>query len=327
MMLFNNETRTPRQQRTSIDTIGSHRKSSLFLSDPPDSFTPENLLADELKKMSYDDRVEIEEELHGVGCRATAETPQLIDLSLAVFDGKLNLRKLTDPECSHVLRNVVRCWPSPEANCSNRSKCYLNDADVRLRFLRCERFDIDKAVQRFIDFLDFMSELFGDFVAKRPVSLSDFTREEETYLAQSRFQFLPFRDRSGRRVLAGVGNCNFHLDRILRYKIFMYLFWVASEDVETQIKGSVILCWAFDEKDDSTWENKISAGLSKKLKVYNEKQNNSLPVRVASWQYYYLDTPYFRFLASLLTFSFVRTSPHRSVFKVHFGTFVMPINV
>ena len=318
MMLFNNETRTPRQQRRSIDTIGSRRKSSLFLTDPPDSFTPENLLADELKKMSYGDRVEIEEELHGVGCRATTETPQLLELSLAVFDDQLNTRKENDPECSHLLGNVVRCWPSPEAN---PSRCYLNDSDVRLRFLRCERFDVNKAVQRLIDFLDFMSELFGDFVTERPVSLSDFTKEEETYLAQSRYQFLPFRDRSGRRVLAGVGNCNFHLDRILRYKIFMYLFWIASEDVETQIKGSVILCWAFDEKDDSTWENKISAGLSKKLKVNNEKQNKALPVRVASWQHYYLDTPYFRFLASLFTFSFVRTSPNRSVFKVHFGKF------
>lgn len=315
-MFFKNERTTTSHGSDRSSIIGSGRKSSLFLSDPPDSFTPENLLAEELKRMSYDDRVEIEEEVHGVGCRATTETPQLIELSLAVFDDQVNLRKENDPKCYHLLRNVIRC-----TNFSNPSKCYLNDTDVRLRFLRCERFDVDKAVQRLIDFLDFMSELFGDFVAERPVSLSDFTKEEEMKLTQSRYQFLPFRDRSGRRVLVGVGNCNFHLDRILRYKIFMYLLWVASEDVETQIKGFVILCWAFDEKDDSTWENKISAGLSKKLKGYSEKQHKALPVRVASWQHYYLDTPYFRVLASLFTFSFVRTSPNRSVFKVHFGKF------
>lgn len=317
-MIFANGGPVSQAQR-SLSLIQESRRIS-FLSDPPEGFTPENLLADELKNLSYDDRVEIEEELHGVGCRATSETPQLIDLSLAVFDDQLNKRKENDPYCMNLLRNVIRCWPTPQTIGSSPSKCYLNDKNVRLRFLRCERFDVDRTVQRFIDFLEFMSELFGEFVTERPVRLSDFTKEEEMCLTQSRNQFLPFRDRSGRRVLAGVGNCNFHLDIKLRYKIMMYMFWVASEDIETQIKGAVIIAWAFNEANDSTWESKFSKGAPRSLKTYHEKQNRALPVRIASWQHYYADTPYFRFLASLYTYSFMRSSPYRTIFKLHFGS-------
>mmetsp|Transcript_1732 Transcript_1732/g.4047 ORF Transcript_1732/g.4047 Transcript_1732/m.4047 type:complete len:567 (-) Transcript_1732:171-1871(-) len=318
MLFLNQKQPVPKAQR-SLSLIEESQRIS-FLSDPPDHFTPENLLADELKKLTYDDRNEIEEELHGVGCRATNETPQLIEMSLAVFDDQVNKRKENDPYCTDLLRNIIRCWPTPAANGSHSSKCYLNDKDVRLRFLRCERFDVDKAVQRFVDFLEFMSELFGDYVTERPVRLSDFTKEEEMCLMQSRNQFLPFRDRSGRRVFAGVGNCNFHLDFKLRHKIFMYLFWVVSEDVETQIKGSVILSWTFDEESDTTWETKIRKGVPKALKVYYEKQNRALPVRIASWQHYYPDTPYFRFMANTYTYSFVRDSPYRNIFKLHFGS-------
>ena len=93
---------------------------------------------------------------------------------------------------------------------------------------------VTKAVQQFVDFLEYTSELFGDFVAERPIRLSDLnTRKEEVTLHNSRNRCLPLRDRSGRRVFVGVGSCDFDLDGFLRFKIIMYLHWVASEDVTT----------------------------------------------------------------------------------------------
>jgi len=100
----------------------------------------------------------------------------------------------------------------------------------------------------------------------------------------------------------------------------MYLFWLVSEDVETQIKGVVILCWAFDEANDNTWENVIRPGIKKNTKHYHRRQNAGLPVRIASWQHYYRDTPYFRLLAALYVFSVVKNSPYHSIYQVNFGT-------
>jgi len=294
---------------------GSPRNSSI-LSDPPSNFSIEAVLSESLSKLSHDDRLEIEEEIHGVACRAANETPELIQLSLAVFDDQVNLKKENNPSIT-VLRNVVRIW---QLNGSSRSSCYLNDPAIRLRFLRCDRFDVTKAVQRLVDFLELMSDLFGDFVAERSVELNDFNHSEQELLRQSRNQYLPFRDSNGRRVLTGIGNCNFHMEVKLRYKVMMYLHWTASEDVETQIKGIVILCWPFDEAKDKTWEHDIRPGFQNLIPKYHRRHIDGLPVRVTSWQHYYEDTPYFRFLSSVYIFYIVKHSPYRSVYKVHYGS-------
>jgi hypothetical protein len=291
-----------------------------FLQDPPSSFDENACLAEELMKLSFTDRCEIEEEIHGVGSRSTNETSELIERSLGQFDSELNRRK----ECAssytkNFLRNVIRISPKASAwEASSKSSCYLNDPGVRLRFLRCERFFVDKAVQRFIDFLKFMTELFGDFVSERPVQLSDFSREEETALMNSRIQYLPLRDRSGRRVLCGVGNLNYHLDVLLRYKFSMFQHWVSSEDVETQKKGIVMALWLFDEPSD-TWEKQIRPNIKKDVMGCHKKQNNAIPVRVTSWQYYYPDTPFFRSTGTLYLYT-QRDSPYRSIYKSHYGT-------
>jgi hypothetical protein len=304
------------QYQIRIGIEGEYPRSSV-LSDPPSNFSVEAALSESLSKLSYGDRLDIEEEIHGVKCRATNETPDLIQLTLAVFDDQVNLKKENNPSIN-VLRNVVRI--SAYTNSSGKSRCYLNDPAMRLRFLRCERFDVDKAIQRLIDFLEFMSELFGDFVAERSVQLSDFSDKEEALLMQSRNQYLPFRDSNGRRVLTGIGNCNFHMELRLRYKILMYLHWVVSEDVETQIKGIAIICWPFDEAKDDTWEYDIRPVMQSPISDYHKRHINGLPVRVTSWQHYYEDTAHFRFLASVYVFYVVRHSPYRSVYKIHFGT-------
>ena len=303
----------------SSKTIGSDQHGgssrSSILSDPPSNFSIEAALAESLSNLSYDDRHSIEEEIHGVNCRAANETPELIQLSLAVFDEQVNLKKESNPSIT-VLRNVVRIWP---LNGSSRSSCYLNDPAIRLRFLRCDRFDVTKAVRRLIDFLELMTDLFGDFVAERSVELNDFNDSEQELLRQSRNQYLPFRDSMGRRVLTGVGNCNFHMEVKLRYKVMMYLHWAVSEDVETQIKGVVILCWPFDEAKDETWEHDIRPGVQNPIPTYHRRHIDGLPVRVTSWQHFYEDTPYFRFLSSVYVFYIARHSPYRSVYKVHYG--------
>ena len=152
---------------------------SALWEDPPSHFTVENTLAKELLKLSFKDRTAIEEEIHGVRCLTPDETPELLRRTLREFDSELIGRKEGDPE-NHLLRNVISISSisSAEAEAA-KAACYLNDQDVRLRFLRCECFAVTKAVQRFINFLELTSELFGDFVAERPIQLSDFKTKKE----------------------------------------------------------------------------------------------------------------------------------------------------
>ena len=293
------------------------RRSSI-LAEPPSNFNVDKALASELLKLNFKDRAEIEEEIHGVRDETQKETPEFIKESLAKFDEELNVQKEKGAG-DGVLRNVIRISSLNEAELAKaKSECYLNDPDVRIRFLRCEQFALDKSIVRLINFLEFTQELFGDFVAERPISLSDFTNKEETALQNSRVQYLPFRDRSGRRVLANVGSCNFHLEANLRFKILMYLHWVVSEDIETQRKGIVLIAWIFDEDEERSWQHKLRPAMKSSIKPFHLKHYESLPVRMASYQQYYVqDTMFFRTMCSLYVF---HIKPNiRKIFRSYFG--------
>lgn len=329
------------------DLVGSVTSDVQGIPDPPSHFSIENSLSAELLKLSFDDRVAIQEEIHGVRCLATEETPQLIDDKLVEFDNQLMAMKLelqqkekksnggqfekgsVGRKQNHVLRNVeciaeIRRQQQQQQQQTNGvggSGCYLNDPKTRLRFLRCETFDVPKAVKRFVKFLELNTELFGDYAAERPIRISDFNnRKEEVTLQNSRNQYLPFRDRSGKRVFVGVGNCDLNIDFDLRYKIMMYLHWVASEDVETQQKGVVIVAWPSNENDVSgevDWEKSIRPQLNQRLRYLQMKMDEAMPLRVTSQQAYYKDTPFFHALSTLY---YIGMDSHsRTLYKPHYG--------
>jgi len=77
--------------------------------------------------------------------------------------------------------------------------------DFRLRFLRCELFDVPKAVVRFLNYLNLAYELFGEVALHRQIGIEDFTRREMRFVKKGFIQLLPYRDRAGRRVMAIMG--------------------------------------------------------------------------------------------------------------------------
>ncbi len=298
-----------------------------LLPDAPSDFNVDNFLAEELLKLSFKEREAIQEEIHGVSCGAINETPKLIKESLEAFDEKINaLKEQSDEnaELDHrnlkkLLQNVCRT-NSFSSDASNKAKlgCYLNDGDVRLRFLRCKMFNVDKAVERLICFLDFCSDLFGDYICEREMFFSDFNSQEVTMLRNSRSQMLPFRDRTGRRVKVSVGNLNMQMHLKTRWKIAMFFYWQASRDVETQRRGIVIALWPFDEDGGGeTWKKSIRPGF-KESAEYQQRNNAGNPVRVSSLQMYYKDTPFFHALSTLYVF-YGLTPERRAVYRAHYG--------
>eukprot|EP00533_Pseudo-nitzschia_delicatissima_P013490 CAMPEP_0197264794 /NCGR_PEP_ID=MMETSP1432-20130617/2004_1 /TAXON_ID=44447 /ORGANISM="Pseudo-nitzschia delicatissima, Strain UNC1205" /LENGTH=568 /DNA_ID=CAMNT_0042729467 /DNA_START=55 /DNA_END=1761 /DNA_ORIENTATION=+ len=308
-----------RQSIESNSEIFTEMRASLaLLPEPPSEFSVDADLAGELLKLSFKERSKLEEEIHGVRCGDEIETPQLVEESLSKFDSIVNAKKENDQV--HVLRNIVRISLLGENEAqAAKSQCYLNDPDVRLRFLRCEQFDVDQAVERFVNFLEFTAELYGDFVAKRPISISDFDPKEETALLNSRVQYLPFRDRSGRRVCVSVGTCNFDLDHDLRFKILIYLHWVISEDIETQRKGVVFVSWIFDEDETKSWETVLRPKMKQGARYFHVKHWVSVPIRLASLHHYYVqDTLFFKMLYNLYVYH-IKEANIRKCFKRFFG--------
>ena len=330
--------------------------------DPPSDFDVDKALSGMLMGLSLETRLTIEEEIHGVRSERQESTDfleeKLREFDRVLFSKKTSLGegKRSNHQSRHrkfLLRNVIRVF-GDRANSSsssgtignpdgNANGCYLNDPNVRLRFLRSESFDVQKAVERMICFLEFTSELYGEFVAERPISVTDFSKQEEYFLRHSRSQYLPFRDRSGRRVQIGVGSINFNIPAYIRFKIIMLLQWVISEDVETQRKGIIIVLWAFDEQTESSnsssvataqknpsgtqeasdlenehnWEN-IRKSITNDTYSYFQKYNNSSPVRIAGIHQLYKDTPLNRALSALYVCYGLKKEQWK-LYRCHFG--------
>jgi len=317
--------------------------------------TVEHSLNEELLKLSYIERNAIYEEIHGVRCLAVQETPELVGKSLREFDKELAVILPSCLEHGNTLKNVVvgvyddnavtvgginesssslsssssssasRCAcanTSPRTH-NTKQPCYVNDPQVRLRFLRCESFNAKKAVKRFVSFLEFTRELFGDFVSERPITFDDFSVKESSFLEKSRTQWLPFRDRSGRRVLVGLGSM-INKDPHVTLKFLLYLCWTATEDLETQQKGAVFVLWPYSE-ENKTPANSNEEDDAAKLKQYITGQGSgnasrlesSIPVRIASIHFCAQNKAIHRSLCPLFYFGLI--SIYKTRFIIHSG--------
>ena len=162
------------------------------------------LLSKELLQLSLQDRNAITEEIHGVQTLAPEETPEMLTTALDDLAKEISfLQKKAAFDVSQEYPNT-----------------YVNSADFRLRFLRCDLFDTKKAAERMVQFLDLLYEVFGDYALRRPIQMSDFTREEMQVFRAGHYQLLPYRDRSGRRVFASVGGFGIRYNLVTRVSCF-----------------------------------------------------------------------------------------------------------
>jgi len=232
-------------------------------------------LSKAIQTLSVKDRLAVQEEIHGVrDLNADFEEPlgddeetkdflqsKLQELQIEI-DKIPNEHKKSyiDSQSIHVVAAAAATTPGDgdgrkkeEGSDDGARKVKMNDGinnsfvngvDFRLRFLRADLFDAKRAATRLVNFLDFARELFGDFVLRRPVKITDLSKEEMDLLRCGNAQLCPFPDRTGRRVIAytgdfGITNYSLHL----RARMNVYCLWVASESVEVQRKGCVIVAW------------------------------------------------------------------------------------
>jgi hypothetical protein len=150
----------------------------------------DDLLSKEIKSLSIHQRTKVQEEVHGVANLCPKENTVIIEEALKSMQQHLDATQ--DKQVYDQLS----------------SSSYLHTKEWRLKFLRCELYDCKLAAERLIRFTEYMHQEYDLEVLERPLRLSDLetkcgTRGKEVMnsFKTGHTQLLPFRDRSGRRVL------------------------------------------------------------------------------------------------------------------------------
>eukprot|EP00536_Pseudo-nitzschia_multiseries_P018781 jgi/Psemu1/230267/e_gw1.3107.2.1 len=287
--------------------------------------------------MSFRERVGIQEEIHGVDCLAREETPELLEDSLRRLDIALQQQQCDDNyfDSDPSYRNIQSAFRISQISQSQQQqpqqqqdfecestttttttttfltpRSYVNTREFRLRFLRCTLFDPKRAAKKIVDFLHVAESIFGEEVLERPIRYNDLNSRERQYLRKGHCQFLPFRDRSGRRILAMVNATLYSGDStlFLQAKALMYMVWTAGCDVDTQRKGIIYLGWF-----DSAYTPQL------KLRHFTNRVDMSriFCVRPGAIHICSPDRPVYRFLKNLVMVQ--ATQPNRPKLIFHLG--------
>lgn len=275
-------------------------------SDTDDPRSVDSLMAKEFLSLSFQDRNAINEEMHGVSCPMPKETTELIEESLTKLEQEISLIPAEEKE-----RFVLSQERYGSRDSSKKEGSYVNDTDFRMRFLRIELFDAKKAARKLIKFLDVAVDLFGEYALQRPIRLSDFPEDELQVIRMGNLQLLPFRDRSGRRIITGVEGLAIQFDASLRIKILYYLMWVAGEDFETQCKGIVVIIWPVSDVAIKHLRNK------ERMIETQRKQFQGSCVRVCAFHFCVPPNPFFQVLRTV--FAMTLDKQMRSRLKFHVG--------
>eukprot|EP00537_Pseudo-nitzschia_pungens_P013409 CAMPEP_0172385344 /NCGR_PEP_ID=MMETSP1061-20121228/3016_1 /TAXON_ID=37318 /ORGANISM="Pseudo-nitzschia pungens, Strain cf. pungens" /LENGTH=543 /DNA_ID=CAMNT_0013114321 /DNA_START=612 /DNA_END=2243 /DNA_ORIENTATION=- len=255
----------------------------------------DEILSKELLQLSLKERTIRQEEIHGVTNAAQEETPEFVASCLHRLHVELE-NVVPDGEKQAYLR--ARSFPHS----------YVNTDSFRMRFLRSRYFDVPHTARCIVTFLGLTLELFGEKALQRPVRMTDFSNDELRALKLGRFQFLPFGDRVGRRILGIFPDETWESIPVkTKAKISLYTSWTAGDDIETQKKGLVLIIW-FSE----------GAKLSKAPANINDRALHTC--RVSAMHLCTPDTPFFRFRRAIVTMRVGHIA--RRGLRVHLGSHV-----
>ncbi len=155
------------------------------------------LLSNDMMRMSPGDRISVAEELHGVSCLAIEEkddevTTERVTKALYELDQILEYK---------IPANQKGAFLKAQSFEETRGT-YVNDVGFKMKFLRCKLFNVEEAARLLVEYLELVQELYGDVCLSRPIRLEDVqsSKEERAAFRAGYIQLLPFGDRAGRRI-------------------------------------------------------------------------------------------------------------------------------
>jgi len=251
----------------------------------------EAVLANDLNKMTVDERDFVYDDVHGVRSLPVEErNPSRMMESLDQMDRSVN--RLLEP-------NMVAFRKAITLD----SQYVLRDRLFRIRFLRADEFDAAKAARRFLNYLEFSYEIFGDVALMRPIRFDDLTKDEQNILREGSQQLLPCRDRSGRRILVRMGNMRSPDERQYNsslLRISLYMMQVLASDEKTQQLGCVMV-FTTGELDRLSGTEETRFLLEPNIKDNIRKFIATFPVRVSALHFCMPDTLPYQMAATALT--------------------------
>lgn len=262
----------------------------------------DKLMAREIDRLSLRDRNALFEEIHGVSNMAIEETPELVEYSLRSFE--IELEKI-NPDSRIAYDSIANQF------LNNAARRIVTSRAFRLRFLRCVFFNPSEAALRMVNFFELLYALYGrEHVLSFDETMDFFIdgKGDQIAFRTGLLQLLPFRDRSGRKILIMVLDA-LEIEGKTRLKIFLYMIFVAGQDAETQRNGVVMLFWPGCKEfrlPTSSHMNLVSRSL------------RGMPTRFASFHFCFSDSPFFQMTRILLTLTLSRGKGVTRV-KVHIG--------
>jgi len=261
----------------------------------------DSVLASDLNRMTVEQRSIVLDDIHGVrSLRAEERTPMIMLEALE----RMNTAIL----------NIERKVAFDEAR-RLHSQYVLRDKQFRMKFLRIEEYDVNRAAQRFINYLDFSYEYFGTAALMRPIYFDDLTKAEQNLLKDGCQQLLPCRDRMGRIILNRVGNMG-GPDKSQTtpecMRVNLYLLQQLSSDETTQQFGSVWILLSSFEKGETTFLKEPS------VKDTIRKFLAAFPIRFSAIHICLPNTPAFQFAAAAI--SLIAPTFMRVRVRKHFGS-------
>jgi hypothetical protein len=133
------------------------------------------LLAEELHLLSMGDRGTIEEEIHGIRSMEINETPDMIHDSILAFEREID----SMDDTLKFAYDESLLMTGADASGAGGNHCgYTLCEDFKLRFLRADRFDVRKAVRRYLHHLNLLLRMYGPDALRRPLRHSDLDTEQ-----------------------------------------------------------------------------------------------------------------------------------------------------
>lgn len=207
----------------------------------------DNILSQAMKGLSFEERQEQQEILHGVD-QKIAEEETFIEASLQQLE--FHLAKIK----SHSVYEVAeRMDPN-----------YVRARAFRIMFLRGNRYNVKKSADNMLHFFEVKSQLFGVEKLVKDITLEDLDEDDIAALKTGFLQLPGKKDSSGRIILLnfpGLRGTNMSLNSELRMRF--YILMSALEKEENQLSHFVTIVFSLGNMKDKFGGN----GLFENAKV------------------------------------------------------------
>lgn len=183
---------------------------------PKPEKTGSELITEALNSLSLKEREKIDNDVNGTGLDMMSSDPDATtgmprnDVELSSFeDPNYQREKLREMETELKRQRDGNSWKLQMVAiemAETQNLNYVQDPRLRLRFLRCDNWNVEAAASRFIRHFDWKLELFGEEKLTKDIGLEDLQAEDVNMLKKGYMQRLPARDRAGRCVFTSIYN-------------------------------------------------------------------------------------------------------------------------